>query len=150
MKYLKLFENFNESKLFEFINIENLEKVGYKLIDYYKYEPYEIFLAEVNEHLKNFLSSWDLPFYQIGLERLETDSTIPEEHNKTMPLPENFNLKEFLEKVKFKINEWVKKYGKILISSNNDRKINFYKKILKKMNINYKEINEPFKGLIIN
>jgi len=127
-----------------------LNNAGYQLIDNKSFDQYELYLFKANPILEEMLKNYDIPPYQLGLQRKDTSFVnIEQQHKRNPPKNSNIPIKQGMMWIKETIENWVNQYGHLVAMSHSPEKNKMYKAILKRISIDYVETQFQGQNIII-
>ena len=118
-----------------------LEMTGNNLVTHETFNGYELYLFKSNPMIEAMLRQFDLPSYQIAMQREDTDFTNMEQQQQSNP-PQNSQvpLKEGMEWIKETIEAWKQTYGPLIAMSHAESKNRMYKAVLRRLGFDYREV----------
>lgn len=118
---------------------ENLSKYGFDVVDVHDINDYSLALLKMPRQLSQLLGAR----YQLGFSKRGTSFTDYSQHDsRFMAKGDIVPLSKLGDGIK-KIMEWLTNYGNIVISSSNMQKLETYKKLFMRANINVAEREDP-------
>jgi hypothetical protein len=120
---------------------KNLGAYGMKIIEHEAIGPYDIVLIQAPNYFKKIFGTNDY-LYQIAIQQEEYDFSDRQQQEK---IPSrNILTKSFLEEAKKLINNWIGRYGRLSVGSENDTKNLRYASILSRLGFNVRSVNETW------
>jgi hypothetical protein len=119
--------------------IEKLTNSGWSVISSDIFDNYELYLLEAKKQIRPYLKNYDIPFYQLGIQRKDTDFTDLNQQQKSNPPEDKPPYKSGLNWIKDKLTEWILQYGNLTAMSHSTEKNTKYKKIFERIGLKYKE-----------
>jgi hypothetical protein len=129
----------------EYVDPSKLKSMGFKILDKANIGEYELVLVEAKGKMRKMLEESNLPIYQIGMDKKETDFTDLESHSQKITKPSSMAFKNIEKEMRRYLVKWLQKYDEIAISSHSDKKTKFYAKMFDNMMIDYAVVpDNPF------
>ena len=118
-----------------------LEMTGNEQVAHEQFGNYELYLFKSHPMVEAMLREYNIPAYQIAMQREDTDFTdLDQQQRSNPPTDSNVPIKEGMEWIKSTIESWKQAHGQLVAMSHAESKNRMYKAVLKRLGFDYREV----------